>query len=183
MRYSAMGRQHKHFIRSLARGLSILQAFSSEQPRLTLTQLAAITEMNRTAVQRFTDTLMQLGFLGRNRHKEFYLGPSVLSLGFAYLQGSELTRLASSYLKEFSGRIGKTVNMVILDNTDIVFLYRNEVHRFLKYDLRAGSKLPGHCTASGKVLLASLEDKELMQRIKGMNLEKMTHECTHVVLV
>jgi IclR family pca regulon transcriptional regulator len=169
-----MYRKHIHFTQSLARGLSILQAFSSENPRLTLTQLAEITEMNKTAVQRFTDTLMELGFIGRNKHKEFYLDHRVLSLGFAYLQGSELIKLTSFYLKEFSERIGKTVNMSILDDKDIIFLYRHEVHRFLKYDLRAGSKLPSHCTASGKVLLASLQDKELLKRIKFMNLEIMT---------
>lgn len=172
--YSIMKRKRKHFIQSLARGLSILQTFSSERPKLTLTQLATITEMNRPAVQRFTDTLIELGFLGRNKHKEFFLGPKVLSLGFAYLQGSELTKLVGGYLAEFSERIGRTVNMSILDDTEIVFLYRHEVHRFLKYDLRAGSKLPSHCTASGKVLLSSLADVELMERMKDMNLERMT---------
>ena len=96
MRYFAMEQKHKHFIKSVARGLSILQAFSSERPKLTLTQLATITGMNRTAVQRFTDTLMELGFLGRNKHKEFFLGPKVFSLGFAYLQGSKLIELADS---------------------------------------------------------------------------------------
>ena len=174
MRYFAMEQKHKHFIKSVARGLSILQAFSSERPKLTLTQLATITGMNRTAVQRFTDTLMELGFLGRNKHKEFFLGPKVFSLGFAYLQGSKLIELAASYLTEFSERIGMTVNMSILDDREIIFLYRHEVHRFLKYDLRAGSKLPSYCTASGRVLLASLEDRVLMERIKDMKLEKLT---------
>ncbi|MCF8145724.1 MAG: helix-turn-helix domain-containing protein [Deltaproteobacteria bacterium] len=169
-----MARQRKYFVQSLARGISVLQAFSSERNRLTLTALAEITGMNRTAIQRFTDTLMELGFLGRDKHKEFYLSPKILSLGFTYLQGSEIANLAASHLKDFSERVGLTVNMAILDNTDIIFLYRQEVHRFLKYDLRAGSRLPSHCTASGKVLLASLDDQELKQRIRKMKLEGTT---------
>ena len=169
-----MDRQSKHFVQSLARGLSVLQAFSSERNRLTLTELATITKMNRTAVQRFTDTLMVLGFLGRNRHKEFYLTPKVLSLGFTYLQGSEITQLAADYLRAFSEQIGLTVNMAVLDGIDIFLLYHHEVHRFLKYDLRAGSKLPSYCTALGKVLLASLNNKELKNRINSMKLEKTT---------
>ena len=169
-----MIRKQTHFIRSLARGLSVLQAFSSERTRLTLTQLSNITGMNRTAVQRFTDTLVHLGFLGKNRHKEFFLGAKVVALGFAYLQGSELIRLAASSLKEFSVRVGRTVNMAVLDDVEVVFLYRNEVRKFLKYDLRAGSRLPSHCTASGKVLLASLDDKELKARLERMKLERIT---------
>jgi IclR family pca regulon transcriptional regulator len=130
--------------------------------------------MNRTAVQRFTDTLVQLGFLGKNRHKEFFLGAKVVALGFAYLQGSELIRLAASYLKDFSVRMGRTVNMAVLDDVEVVFLYRNEVRKFLKYDLRAGSRLPSHCTATGKVLLASLDDEELKARLERMKFERMT---------
>ncbi len=169
-----MGRKQTHFNQSLARGLMILQAFSAGKTTLTLTELSRITGMNRTAVQRFTDTLMALGFLGRNRHKEFYLGPKVLSLGFSYLHGSELVTFAESKLREFSEKTGKTVNMAILDDTEIVFVFRNEVRKFLKYDLRPGSRLPSHCTASGKLLLAALEDAELKARIDRMPLEKMT---------
>ena len=92
-------RTPKHFIQSLARGLTVLQAFSAERPRLGLQQLAQVTGFNKTAVQRLTDTLMSLGFLGRNEYKEFYLEPKVLSLGFAYLNGSELRQLAETHLK------------------------------------------------------------------------------------
>ncbi|MCF8119280.1 MAG: helix-turn-helix domain-containing protein [Deltaproteobacteria bacterium] len=164
----------KYFVQSLARGLSILQAFTSERKRLTLTELAEITHMNRTAVQRFTCTLMALGYLGRDDHKAFFLSSKVLSLGFTYLQSSEIIQLTASHLKDFSERIGLTVNMAILDGTDIVFLYRHEVHRFLKYDLRAGSRLPSYCTASGKVLLAALKNEALRARIRNMSLEKTT---------
>jgi len=43
---SAAGRQPKHFIESLARGMKVLQAFSAERPRLTLPQLADLTGLN-----------------------------------------------------------------------------------------------------------------------------------------
>lgn len=169
-----MPRKQTHFIQSLSRGLSILQAFSSACPRLTLSQLAKKTGMNRTAVQRFTDTLVELGYLCRNSYKEFFLGPKVLSLGFAFLGASELTQMAESSLREFADRVGKTVNLAVLDETEIIFLFRHEVRRFLKFDLRAGSKLPSYCTASGKVLLASLADEELKSRLETMPFEAMT---------
>ena len=80
-------RKPKHFINSLARGLKILAAFSADNPRLTLQELADLSGFNKTAVQRLTDTLMALGYLGRNRRKEFYLEPRILTLGFNYLNG------------------------------------------------------------------------------------------------
>ncbi len=169
-----MRRKQTHFIQALARGLSILQAFSSDRPSLTLTQLAELTGMNRTAAQRFTDTLVELGFLVRNRHKEFFLGPQVLSLGYAYLGSSQLRRLAAAYVNQTSEALGCTMNLAILDDLEVIFVHRHEVRRFLKFDLQPGSKLPAQLTASGKVLLAALADDDLRDRIGRMDLQAVT---------
>ena len=169
-----MPRKQTHFIQALARGLGILQAFSSDRPSLTLSQIADLTAINRTAVQRFTDTLVELGFLVRNRHKEFFLGPQVLSLGYAYLGGSQLRRLAGTYLNQAAERLGCTMNLAILDDLEVIFVHRHEVRRYLKFDLQPGSKLPAQLTASGKVLLASLADSDLKLRLSRMDLHPVT---------
>lgn len=169
-----MARVTNHFIQSLDRGLQILTAFTPEKPRLTLTDLAQATGMNKPAVQRLTDTLVALNFLGRNRHKEFYLGPKLLSLGYACLQGYELREVARERLRDFSDRIGHTVNLCTLNGTELVVLYRREVGTFYTFDVHAGSRLPAHCTSMGKVLLAALPDPELRQRLAGMTLTPYT---------
>lgn len=167
-------RKPKHFINSLARGLKILAAFSADNPRLTLQELSARSGFNKTAVQRLTDTLMALGYLGRNRRKEFYLEPRILTLGFNYLNGSELRLLGDTRLSAFSRQVGQTVNMAVLDDVDVIFVYRNEIRRFFSFGLREGSKLPSYCTSSGKVLLAALPDDELDERLARMVFEPLT---------
>lgn len=169
-----MGRKNTHFIQSLARGLKVLQAFSAEQPALTLTGIAKKTGLNHAAVQRYTDTLLALGFLKRNRHREFLLGPKVLSLGFAFLGGNQLRKLAEVYISECSERLNKTMNLALLEGGEVFFIYRREAQRFLSFDLHAGSKLPAHCTATGKVLLAALADARLEEVIRGIKFERIT---------
>lgn len=167
-------RKPKHFISALARGLTILAAFSADHPRLTLQELSEISGFNKTAVQRLTDTLMALGYLGRNRRKEFYLEPRILTLGFNYLNGSELRLLGETRLRSFSRRIGQTVNLAVLDELDVIFVYRNEIRRFFGFGLREGSKLPSYCTSSGKVLLAALPDEELSERLDRITFDPLT---------
>jgi IclR family pca regulon transcriptional regulator len=167
-------RKPKHFINSLARGLKILAAFSADNPRLTLQELSDLSGFNKTAVQRLTDTLMALGYLGRNRRKEFYLEARILTLGFSYLNGSELRLLGETRLRAFSRRIGQTVNLAVLDELDVIFVYRNEIRRFFSFGLREGSKLPSYCTSSGKVLLAALPDDELDDRLDRIVFEPLT---------
>lgn len=169
-----MTRTTNHFIQSLERGLRVLAAFTPERPRLTLTELAMATGMNKPAVQRLTDTLVALNFLGRDRHKEFYLGPKLLSLGYTCLQGHELREVAREDLRAFSERIGHTVNLCVLDGSELVVLYRREVGTFYTFEVHAGSRLPAHCTSMGKVLLAALPDHELRQRIAAMSLKPYT---------
>ena len=163
-----------HYVKSLDRGLSVLEAFSTGNVTLTLTEIAYATGLNVVATQRYTDTLLQLGYLLRDKHKRFYLSPKVLSLGFSFLDKSKIRRITENYLTEFSEKINKTVNLSILEDTNIVFLFRKEERKFLKYDLRAGSKLPACCSGAGKVLLSALEDEELRKRIKKMKIERMT---------
>jgi IclR family pca regulon transcriptional regulator len=167
-------RQPKHFIDALARGIRVLEAFSANQPRLTLQELSEATGYNKTAVQRLTDTLMALGYLGRNRRKEFYLEPRILTLGFNYLSGLELRQVGATHLRDFSLQIGQTVNLAVLDDLDVIFVFRNEIQGFFSFGLREGSRLPAYCTASGKVLLAALSDEELTERLNRIRFEPLT---------
>ena len=116
--------QHPLFIKSLARGLSVLEAFSSQRFRLTLTELAQATGLSLAAVQRCTHTLLALGYLQRGERKEYSLGARVLSLGYSCLQGSELRKMARSHLRRFSEEIRATVNLSVLDDHSIFYLAR-----------------------------------------------------------
>ncbi|MEW5912777.1 MAG: IclR family transcriptional regulator C-terminal domain-containing protein [Thermodesulfobacteriota bacterium] len=165
---------HPLFIKSLARGLSVLEAFSSQRPSLTLTELAQVSGLNLAAVQRCVHTLLALGYLQRGERKEYSLGARVLTLGYSCLQGSELRKMAESHLRRFSEQIKATVNLSVLDDTEVLVLFRNEVQRFFKFDLQPGSKLPSYCTSMGKVLLAALPETELRSRVARIKLERMT---------
>jgi len=167
-------RKQLHFVQSLGRGLAVLQAFSAESPSLKLSEIAQITGLNVTAAQRFTDTLMQLGFIHRDKHREFHLTPKVLSLGFAFLNGSQLKRLGADLMDRCSQRLNRTMNLAALDGDAVVFLHRSETQRFLKFDLQAGSRLPSHSTGTGKALLAGLEDAELFRKLENMELTQVT---------
>jgi IclR family pca regulon transcriptional regulator len=98
----------------------------------------------------------------------------VLSLGFTFLNSSSLTKVIKPYIDHLSVELNKTMNLAVLDNLEILYLYRKEVTRYLKYDLQAGSKLPAYCTAGGKILLAGLTNREIRKRIKEMSFDPIT---------
>lgn len=165
----------KNYIKSLERGLKILEIFgdSSSSP-LTLTEIANAIGLNKTTTQRFIYTLCSLGYLNRDESKRYSLGTKVLSLGFNFLNSFNLRIMAKPYLDELSSELNKTINLAVLDHLDIILLYRKEVRRFLQYDIHAGSKVPSYCTSCGKILLAGLSDEKLRSRINEMQLSQIT---------
>ena len=163
------------FINSLAKGLGILEAFSAHAPKLNLSELAEATGLHKAAVQRYTHTLLKLGYLERGPDKRYFLAPRVMLLGYALLQGSELVERVRSYLREFAETLNCSVNFSILDDTKALVLFRHEIRRsFFQYDIQAGTKLPLYCTSMGKVLLASLPDDELKTRISRLTFDRLT---------
>jgi DNA-binding IclR family transcriptional regulator len=77
-------------------------------------------------------------------------------------------------LEELREQTGYTVSMGVLDRGRVVYIHRLFGHRsgqhLIDRDIGVGAEVPVHCTALGKALLASLEDRELEELLKGIEL-------------
>lgn len=146
------------FMTSLARGLAVMRAFSSQRRLETIARLSQRTGIPRAAVRRCLHTLTKLGFVAADEDGHgFALRPKVLTLGFAYLSSSPLAGLAQPLLDRVSDRVHESCSMAALDGDDIVYLARSRnTRRIMSVDLGVGSRLPAHCTSLGRVLLAGL---------------------------
>jgi len=164
----------RNSIQSLARGLDILERVARSPRPMTLTDIAHQAQLTKTTSQRFLNTLCSLGYLRRRENKSYVLSARVLSLAYSFLNTSSLVSIAKPYLDELSYEVGKTVNLAVLEDVHTLFLYRREVRRFMKYDLRPGSKLPCYAGALGKALLAGLSQEEFNKRIDRIDLTPIT---------
>ena len=66
------------YVQSLARGLAVIRAFDTDHPLMTLTEVAARTDLTRATARRFLHTLVELGYV-RTDGKTFALTAKVLS--------------------------------------------------------------------------------------------------------
>jgi len=152
----------RYFINSLARGLSILNSFSSDRPVLSATELAASNNITPATCARYISTLRDLGYLVQNpMTKKYTLTPRVLSLGFPFLKNMDLRTRLLPYMIETSRELDVTTQCAVLDGTDIVFLDRVRSKEVVNLDLTVGSRLPSYCTALGKAMLAFMDWEEV----------------------
>lgn len=142
------------FVQSLARGLEVLRAFDVEHPRMTLSEIAARTGLNRATARRFLLTLVELGYVA-NSGRDFRLTPTVLQLGYSYLSGLSLPELAEPHLEQLSHELQESTSLSVLDGDAIVYVARVPTRRIMSAAITIGTRFPAEITSMGRVLLAA----------------------------
>ena len=150
-----------NFMTSLARGLTVLEAFSQVKRPATVSLLSGRTGLSRAAVRRCLYTLACLGFAATDDSQRFVLLPKVLALGYGYLSSMPFALAAQPVLNRLGDRLRESCSISVLDGDDIVYIARASVTRIMSVDLSIGSRLPAFCTSMGRVLLANLPAAEL----------------------
>jgi IclR family pca regulon transcriptional regulator len=164
----------RYFINSLAKGLSVLQAFSEADHSLTLSEIANALKANKTTATRLCYTLMELGFIQRDGQRRYHLTPKVLTLGHSCISGSAWQEVAQFYLESLFKEVQETVNLSILEDSEIIYLLRLRKRKYLPFDIRIGTKLPVYCTAMGKVLMAMGTQEQIKPILKTLEFKPLT---------
>jgi len=165
-------------IASMLKGLSVIEAFRAERPRLSIAEVSEITGLDRATARRCLLTLHEGGYADYDG-KFFTLTPRVLRLGVGALAALPLAQLVQPWLDQLSDQIGQSTSVSILDETEIVYLARAAQRRVMSIGLMPGSRLPAHCTSMGRVLLAALPEDEARALIERSDLSPRTaHSIT-----
>jgi IclR family pca regulon transcriptional regulator len=148
------------FVEALARGLDVLTCFDQGRRRMSLTEIAAATDLARPTARRLLLTLAELGYV-RVDDGSFTLTPQVLRLGMAYVSSLGLWDIAQPHLVDLVGRTHESSSMAQLDGSDIVYVARVAVPKIIALRVDVGTRFPALRTSQGKVLLAALDPAAL----------------------
>jgi len=143
----------------LAKGLAVIETFTAERPRQSISQVAAASGLDRATARRCLLTLAQLGYADYDG-KFFTLTPRVLRLGTACLATMPLPQVVQPWLDKLSADLGESSSVSILDDHEIVYVARAAQKKVMSISLMPGSRLPAYCTSMGRVLLAALPEVE-----------------------
>ncbi len=148
------------FVESIARGFDVLKAFDRSRPTLSLSEVAAATDLARPTARRILRTLTMLGYV-RASNGSFELTPRVLELGVTYVQSLGLWDVARPHLEDLVAKTHESSSVAQLDGSDIVYVARVAVPKIIALAVHIGTRFPAPATSLGKVLLAGLEPDAL----------------------
>ncbi|MCE0733198.1 helix-turn-helix domain-containing protein [Halomonas sp. G15] len=164
----------RDFVTALASGLEVILAFDEAHPRMTLSEVAARTNMNRARARRFLLTLHALGYV-RKQQRVFELAPKVLQLGYAFLSSNNYRSVIQQILEDITRQCGESSSLGVLDGEEVTYVARSSSrHRLMAITLSVGTRLPAAHTSLGRVLLAQLPDEKLDAWLEHAVLQKHT---------
>jgi IclR family transcriptional regulator, pca regulon regulatory protein len=161
------------FVQSLERGLAVIRAFDDEHRELGLSDVARATGLTRAAARRFLLTLVKLGYVHFSEGR-FSLRPRVLELGYAYLSSLTLPEVAQPHMEALVAEVNESSSISVLDDLEVVYVVRVPTRRIMSITLSVGTRLPAYATSMGRVLLASLPEAELEERLSRLRIRPLT---------
>ena len=142
-------------IQGLAKGLAVIEVFDAAHARLSITDVAELTGLERATARRCLLTLTRLGYASYDG-KFFMLTPRVLRLGHSYLAATPLPGVIQPFLERLTAATGESASASVLDGTDILYIARASLRRVMSINLSPGTRLPAYCSSMGRVLLAAM---------------------------
>jgi IclR family pca regulon transcriptional regulator len=163
----------KDFSEALARGLRILRAFNADSRTMSLSDLARAVDLPRATVRRTLLTLLHLGYIEANG-RLFSLTPNVLALAGAYLESSTASAVLQPACERLSAEHGETFSMAVRDGADAVMVAYARPRSLYMLGGGIGLRIPAHCTAVGRVMIASLPEADRLAFLGEGPIEPVT---------
>ena len=153
----------------------VLDLFTREDPEWGVTDTALALAVPRSSAHDLLDTLAQTGLLRRVEGNRYRLGLKLLTLSNAALDSLAVRVQARAVMECLAQKLNATVHLATLDGTDVVYLDKITAESGPRIALSGiGRRLPLHCTAVGKVLLAHQSPGTIGRTLDGLPLEPVT---------
>lgn len=143
---------------SVFKTFQILEQFTREHPQLTLNEVASRAGINRSTTSRFLNSLRSLGIVERSEEGHYKLGMRLFELGILVDVNQSISEKAQPFLRELSNDMQESSCLVIRDRVDVLCLVNEESVQSIRIDIPVGSRNPMYCTATGKAMLAFMDE-------------------------
>lgn len=162
-------------VQCVERALDLLECLAQSSDWVGISTLSNATGQPAGTIHRLLMTLVARKYVVRDSATRRYaLGPALRMLASASSQMPDWTTIGTPLLQELVEISGESVNMVVMERNQAVFVAQAQPTRMVRMFTELGKRLPLHCTAGGKVLLAHQPDSVIASVIAETGLPALT---------
>lgn len=157
------------------RALAIMETVAKADGPVALSEIVSATGLPKPTVHRVLALLEVAGMLVREPEgKRYGTGPRLSALALDVMSGAAWRTPRHAILQALVNEIGETCNLTMLDGIEVVYLDRVEAAWPLRLHFQPGSRVPAHCSASGKLLLALMPSRTRRRIVDTLPLQAFT---------
>ena len=164
-----------HSVKSVEKAFVVLEAFRDAGGSLSLSEVSTLTGLDKSAVQRFTRTLCQLGYLEQDPSTRRYaISIRVLGLSFSFLQSNTHIMRAAPLLVNLRNATRERTDMSLIDGESMVFVFRLQSRQEPLQAALVGRRVPIVTSAGGRAVLSHMSDEEAEAIIRSADRKALT---------
>lgn len=160
---------------SFLRVYSIIEAVAGSPWPISYAEISDRLDLTKPTAHRLCELLESHSIIQRAVDGKSYIpGPRLRFLSMEILGSSTLLLERQLVLQTLSDKTGETCNLTVPDGAEMLYLDRVETEWPLRISMPVGSRVPLHCTASGKLYLSQLATRERRRLVSTLTLEHFT---------
>ena len=146
---------------------ALLEVIAAKDQRYSLQALVEQTGLPKPTLHRMLQQLEASGLLQREDDGRHYgTGTRLRRLAENLLLNNSTHGARHAVLRRLVEEVGESCNLTALSGSEVIYLDRVETAAPLRFYLHPGSRVPAHCSASGKIFLAQMTPSQ-RQRLLG----------------
>ncbi len=157
---------------------ALLEVIAAQDRLFSLQDLVEASGLPKPTVHRMLQQIEGAGLLQREGDGRHYsTGVRLRRLAETLLMNSTFHGARHRILRALVDEIGESCNITALAGSEVVYLDRVETAAPLRFYLHPGSRVPAHCSASGKIFLAQMAPAQRGRLLgAGVQLERCTEK-------
>lgn len=159
----------------MLRQFELLELLAREARPLGTAQVVQLLGWPKPSVHRLLQQLEAAELLRREPGSHRYtLAPRLLALADSVQAASIPLGVRHAVLRQLVAQVGESCNLTALSGAQVHYLDRVESAFPLQMELRPGTRVPLHCSASGKLFLAALAPRQREAMLQSLPLTGYT---------
>src|SRR5207248_6204350 len=149
-------------VQSLGRAFAILEEVARHREGIGLAELSKLVGLHNSTTFHLAKTMVSLGYVRQEKDsKRYRVGRPLFALAASALDEIEMVNLATPVLEDLSRETGESGHFAVRMGDAVVVIARTSGPGAFQLTDRVGVVRPAHCTALGKIILASLRPDQL----------------------
>ena len=168
-------------VQSVAKAIRLINCLATVKRPLSLQELSQAGDIPKTTAFGLLAPMREEGWVEQNEEGKYRLGIRLFELGTTVSASWNIVHIARPQLQMLALHTGQSAQLSMIDKTDVLLLENGDPGSSLRIVSEPGDRLPIHCTAAGKAILAFLPPMHARSILRSAGMPAFTpHTITNI---